>query len=175
MISRLTETFCSDFETTTVSPPQPLSTGFLQVQNSASPYNNFYAFYDLNSNAFFKLQSDKSAAKVFNIDTSGHLNGGGTEVTAAQDAYGGGQGYPVYLNLPSTVAFYESLGINVQPTCTTGPVLNQLSCAETGTGDLRHVLLICPPASATDYPTLLLDTGPYYNCEIAQIFFVPSS
>ncbi|KAG9733637.1 hypothetical protein KCU75_g18099, partial [Aureobasidium melanogenum] len=155
------------------------SSGLIQVQNPASPYNGLYALFvpppAVSPGSPVELTSDIAQAANFTIGSDQRLLYGDYELESNPVEYQG-------LGLPFSILALSPVGLYPdnypQPTFTVASN-GQLLIHATGVGDLRTVLQICPDivtATRTHYygtgPFFAFDTKLWPGCEVAQIAFV---
>ena len=169
----------SDIVTTTAPLLTATSTGLVQVQNTASPYNGFYAYLDLAEQGYnFRLvqfTSDKSAATTFSVDDSNTFRSG--DFTAIQDLFSeSNDGLSNDFKMSPQEDLPLPITYATQPRCYVSP-LSELTCNDLAkTGDTRAVLSICPnpPSTYMGYfgtaPYLVLDTVVVTGCDLAVLF-----
>lgn len=171
----------TDTVTATVSPSQALPTGYIQVQNPASPYNGYYAYLDVqpNGGSPIPLTPTESNAAVFNVDGSGYLYADGTNTAIINYYYDSNDQDEnlFYLLTTSEIVEYPE----IRPTCEVDPVTSQLSCSDSADPtDPRTVLQICLTDENTygqlplGTPFLVLDAGLDSGCELALLFLGPT-
>ena len=171
--------FGSDIVTTTVPLLTATATGLVQVQDTTSPYNGFYASLDLGEQGYdFRLvqfTSDKSAATTFSVDDSNTFRSG--DFTMIQDLFTeSNDGLSNDLRMYPQEDLPLPITYGTQPRCYVSP-LSELTCNDLAKpGDTRAVLSICPnpPTEYLGYfgtaPYLVLDTVVVTGCDLAVLF-----